>query len=1115
MRHITSTVGRKIGIAYILICSLFALIGLVTLVRLGSMADLVDNLTTTLTPDMVRSQTIFSSLERADDLVQTYMRDKSRDTQDRVAMTFEEVKMLLAQSQAGQIPPNRTLVDLNECVREYLQSFQELARETRFQQMLVRGALQVERPRVEDQIAVLRTALNARPEPKFFRVLDNAHTSVTRMLLAFAEYTIQGDERVAVILETSARQAQQEFTHLGQVLRTDRARQAAQEATQGIDAFLLSFDRIRASNNRQNQLFTTIDTELKPRIDACKGAIQLGLKHKLTIHSQTSRKLMENASIELLSALCMALLIAGGIGYRVTRNITAPLQAVATTAETIADHDLRLLRDNLISMSRGNTEFFFQTWAKPLGYTRQDEVGQMARSFDHIITQLAEAENAFRDMGTYLHEMARAATSVAEGNLDVSIREQSADDLLARAMGTMVRNLAGTREQVLHYQHQLHDLVDERTAQLQEATRRAESATEAKSIFLARMSHEIRTPLSGILSMAELAREASADPIVSGYLKKVQSAANTLQALLNDILDFSKIEAGRMHLENTHFDLDDLLTTLSDMAGVLAAEKGLDFIISVAPDVPYAFQGDPLRLGQILHNLVSNAIKFTTRGSVTVSISQTGGRDSVCSLHVEVADTGIGIAPEALSTLFDSFTQAERSTSRQYGGSGLGLSICKHLVELMEGRIWAHSTPGSGSSFHFTVQLPSQEPRNPVDVSALRHARILILDGTTATRENLRVLLAAASASVTCTDTCANAEAACRRAISTSPFDLLIVDVRPPDSDGLSCIRRLQSSCGTLPPIILTTPQTTPHLIAEVGQLGISHILQQPVLRTDLWQLLVRILQPAPARARKELVPLPDNPRFDGARVLVVEDNRINQEVAKALLHKVGVEVTLADSGQSALELAHANRYDLILMDIQMPGMDGLEATRRLRADDAFRNLPILAMTAHSMAADREESRAAGMNAHLTKPVTPAALYGALAQWLSSETPDGPPAPIPPVRERLHGLKEIDIATAQALFAGGTPAFTHFIEQFIDHQTHFSDRFGQAVRTEDRALARTLLAELVAACTALGAHSCRQAGMLLDEVLETETLSVVMDRAGNLQAHLDMLLAELRGVAGP
>lgn len=502
MRYFTNTVGRKIGITYLLICSLFFLIGLGTLLRLNSMADMIDNLATTLNPAMMRSQNISASLKLADDLAQTYMRDKSRDTLDRVAMTFEEMAMLLSESLAGQTPPDPALVELEKDIHAYQQAFQELARETSFQQMLLHGALKVERSRIEDQLSALRIAVSARPKPEFFLIFDNARTAVSQMMLAFTEYGHLGDGRFAVLLKTAAEQAQQELSHLGQTMGSDRARLAAQEGVLGIDAFLDSFDRIHASNEAQHQLIKKIDTVLKPRIDISLNNLQQGFKDQLTTHTRISRDLLKTAALELLIALSAALLVVAIVGYYLTRNITAPLRAVAITAETIADHDLRLLCDNLISMAKGNTSCFFHTEAKTLDINRNDEVGQMAGSFDHIITQLAETENAFNDMAVYLHEMASAATAVARGDLDVEIMEPLPDDLLGQAMGTMVRNLASTQEKVSRYQHQLHELVDERTAQLQAATLQAESATAAKSIFLARMSHEIRTPLNGILSMA-------------------------------------------------------------------------------------------------------------------------------------------------------------------------------------------------------------------------------------------------------------------------------------------------------------------------------------------------------------------------------------------------------------------------------------------------------------------------------------------------------------------------------------------------------------------------------------------------------------------------------------
>ncbi|MEN6473547.1 MAG: response regulator [Syntrophaceae bacterium] len=527
-----------------------------------------------------------------------------------------------------------------------------------------------------------------------------------------------------------------------------------------------------------------------------------------------------------------------------------------------------------------------------------------------------------------------------------------------------------------------------RADELKQAKSVAEAANRAKSEFLANMSHEIRTPMNAIIGLADLTLKTSLTAKQSDYLDKLRTSAYSLLGIINDILDFSKIEANRLTLEHAEFNLQEVLDGLSNLLSHKAMEKGVELLITVDEDVPYELMGDQLRLSQVLINLLSNSIKFTSQGEVGVRISLEEKASQDVMLRFMVMDTGIGINSEQIGMLFSPFTQADSSTTRRYGGTGLGLSICKRLVEMMGGEIQVVSNPGVGSSFTFTARLGLQPGAKPIKYNPppdLSRMRVLLVDDNEHTRLYLHDTLTTFSFEPNSVASGEEALQALSKAVQ--PYDLIVLDWRLSGMDGIATLKKIRRSpdAGHIP-VIMTSGFGREDVMKQALAAGAQSFLIKPIKPSMLFDTIMDVFgrkafTPAPQRT-PALIEREAALHLRGARVLVAEDNLINQEVARSILKNVGIEVDIANNGQEAVEAVFRNSYDAVLMDVQMPVMDGFQAVEMIHSDPSRQDLPIIAMTAHAMQGDREKCLAVGMDDYLSKPIQSDLLFSILMKWI-------------------------------------------------------------------------------------------------------------------------------------
>ena len=653
----------------------------------------------------------------------------------------------------------------------------------------------------------------------------------------------------------------------------------------------------------------------------------------------------------------------------------------------------------VITDKDGNIEYVNTTFCNVTGYSLQEAIGKNPR----ILKSGDLPELFYKNLWETI-----LAGKTWKG--DFINKKKNGDEFWESASISPIKNNNG---EITHFVAVKQDITERKymEKELIRAKQAADDANKSKGDFLANMSHEIRTPMNAVIGMAHLALKTDLTTKQRDYLNKIQSSANSLLGIINDILDFSKIEAGKLDMESVEFNLEDVMDNLANLITVKAQEKeDLEVLFSTNRDVPRFLVGDPLRLGQILINLSNNAVKFTDTGEIVVSTELLKRNEEQVTLKFSVSDTGIGLTKAQAGKLFQSFSQADTSTTRKYGGTGLGLTISKRLTEMMGGEIWVESKYGEGSTFIFTANfgLGKERAKRVFKPSKdLRGIRVLVVDDNATSRSILQEMLESFSFEVTVAASGEEGITELENADGDQPFELVIMDWKMPVMDGIEASKRIKehTSLSKIPPIVMVTAYGREEVMQQADQVGLEGFLLKPVSPSMLFDAIMEVFGKTLAEvswaAQRKEKKADVYKIIQGARILLVEDNEINQQVAKEILEGAGVNISIAVNGQEAVDAVKENNYDAVLMDVQMPVMDGYTATREIRnLKSEIRNVPIIAMTAHAMAGDEDKSLQAGMNGHVTKPIDPDQLFATLQKWLQ------------PTIKRMTAQKPVDSVEA-------------------------------------------------------------------------------------------------------
>jgi two-component system, sensor histidine kinase and response regulator len=699
----------------------------------------------------------------------------------------------------------------------------------------------------------------------------------------------------------------------------------------------------------------------------------------------------------------------------------------------------------------------------------------------------------------YLHEIVRVTCAEGRRFTHLTVYEKMSTPLfhMFGASITSRQILETTLILCVAYALMRHSIEQRRHEQAIElGLKSAEAATKAKSSFLANICHEIRTPMNAIIGMSHLALRTELNPRQKDYVKKIQLSGEHLLGIINDILDFSKIEAGKISIENIDFEFDKVLDNVSNLISEKASAKGLELIFDIDPSIPSHLKGDPLRLGQILINFCNNAVKFTDKGEIVVKARVQDEDESGKLIYFSVCDTGIGLTEEQMGRLFRAFEQADTTTTRQYGGTGLGLAISKQLSRLMGGDVGVTSEIGKGSTFWFTARLGTGETAaRSMQRPDLRGRRILIIDDNPMAREVLAGMLTSMTFVVDEAPSGVEGIEMVRQAANAGrPYEIAFVDWQMPGMDGIETGKRIRAlpDLPAPPHLVMVTAYGREEVLKQAENNAFHSVLIKPVTASTLFDAAIQILGEHHDQAQAlQASPDVDLDQLRGARVLLVEDNELNQEVAMGLLETASMSIDLAENGEIAVRMINEKEYDLVLMDMQMPVMDGVAATAAIRSNPRFLPLPIIAMTANAMESDRDICLKAGMNDHVAKPIDPDKLFATLTRWITVRRPVL--SPDPPIRETINGLPEtaaqipeiegVDVVDGLRRVAGNQRLYRQLLEKFAAKYADADVQISSALQSGDRNAAERIAHTVKGVAGTIGSKQVQFAAERLERAI--------------------------------